>query len=170
MRYLVWKGGRPATLEYVCILIPTWSSAMTCTRNVNGRLRRAVFKLYILAISNDLGKTWEEISLNRRVINTMDTVNYQYIHALGYEEFGKPSVRAKISTPILGNGIFMAEGTHWKESRSIIKPTFAAAEIGNMVMMARHVDWFLALLLRTRLLLISSQRWKSWYVPYLMFT
>ena len=95
-----------------------------------------------------LGKTWEEIFPNQRVINTMDTVYHQYIHAAGFEDFGKPSMRAKISAPIVGNGIFMAEGAHWKQSRSMIKPIFVTAEVGNMVMTARHVDRFLALLPR----------------------
>jgi len=97
---------------------------------------------------NALGKTWEEIFWNQRVINTMDAMNHQYIHALGFEDFGKPNQRMKISAPILGNGIFAAEGAHWKHSRSIIKPIFARAERENMSMMAKHVDRFINLLPR----------------------
>lgn len=93
-----------------------------------------------------LGKTWEEIFWNQRVINTMDSVNHQYIHALGFEDFGKPNHRMKISAPILGNGIFVAEGAHWKHSRSIIKPIFAKTELEDMSMMAKHVDRFINLL------------------------
>lgn len=95
---------------------------------------------------NRLGKTWEEILLDQRVINTMDIANHHYIHTVGFEDFGKPTRRSKISAPILGNGIFMAEGTHWKQSRSIIKPIFAKADTGNIEMMAHHVDRFLALI------------------------
>jgi cytochrome P450 len=97
---------------------------------------------------NALGKTWEETFWNERVINTMDAVNHQYIHALGFEEFGKPNQRMKISAPILGNGIFVAEGAHWKHSRSIIKPIFARAELENMELMAKHVNRFIHLLPR----------------------
>ena len=95
-----------------------------------------------------LGKTWEERFQNQYVINTMDAVNHQYMHTAGIEAFGKPTMRAKINAPILGNGIFMAEGVQWKESRSLIKPIFARAEIGNMAMMAKHVDRLIALLPR----------------------
>ncbi len=95
-----------------------------------------------------LGKTWEEILLDQRVINTMDIANHHYIHTVGFEDFGKPTRRSKISAPILGNGIFMAEGTQWKHSRSIIKPIFAKADTGNIGMMACHVDRFLALIPR----------------------
>lgn len=97
---------------------------------------------------NRLGKTWEEISLDQRVINTMDIANHHYIHNVGFEEFGKPTARFKISAPILGNGIFKAEGAQWKHSRSIIKPIFAKADTENIGIMARHVDRFLALIPR----------------------
>lgn len=97
---------------------------------------------------NRLGKTWEETSLDQRVITTMDIANHQYIHTVGFEEFGKPTARFKISAPILGNGIFKAEGAQWKQSRSIIKPIFAKADTENIDMMARHVDRFLALIPR----------------------
>lgn len=95
-----------------------------------------------------LGKTWQENFLGQHVFNTMDTMNHQYIHAVGFEDFGKSPQRARISAQVLGNGIFMAEGTQWKHSRTIIKPIFAKAEVGNMTMMAKHVDRFLALLPR----------------------
>ena len=93
-----------------------------------------------------LGKTWEERFLNQNVINTMDARNHQYVHTVGFDEFGKPPTKSKISAPILGNGIFIAEGAHWKRSRTAIKPIFAKAEVGNMTMMAKHVDRFLSLL------------------------
>ena len=95
---------------------------------------------------NRLGKTWEETFLDQRVINTMDIVNHHFIHSAGFEEFGKPTARFKISAPILGNGIFKAEGAQWKQSRSIIKPIFAKADTDNLEMLARHVDRFLALI------------------------
>ena len=95
---------------------------------------------------NRLGKTWEETFLDQRVINTMDIANHHYIHTVGFEEFGKPAARSKISAPILGYGIFKAEGAQWKQSRSIIKPIFAKADTENIEMMARHVDRFLALI------------------------
>ncbi|KAI9687653.1 MAG: hypothetical protein M1820_010424 [Bogoriella megaspora] len=97
---------------------------------------------------NRLGKTWQETFLGQRIINTMDAVNHQYIHALGFEDFGKSPQRAKLSAQVLGNGIFIAEGSQWKHSRSIIKPIFAKAEVENMTMMAKHVDRFLALVPR----------------------
>ena len=97
---------------------------------------------------NRLGKTWEETFLDQRVINTMDIANHHYIHTVGFEEFGKPAARSKISAPILGKGIFMAEGTQWKQSRGMIKPIFAKADTENIEMMARHVDRFLALIPR----------------------
>lgn len=97
---------------------------------------------------NLLGKTWEETFLDQRVINTMDIANHHYIHTFGFEEFGKPTAIFKISAPILGNGIFKAEGAQWKQSRSIIKPIFAKADTENIEMMARHVDRFLALIPR----------------------
>ena len=97
---------------------------------------------------NQMGKTWEETSLDQRIINTMDIANHHYIHNAGFEDFGKPTARFKISAPILGNGIFKAEGAQWKHSRSIIKPIFAKADTENIEMMARHVDRFLALIPR----------------------
>ena len=42
----------------------------------------------------------------------------------------------------------MPERVQWKEARSLIKPIFARAEIGNMAMMAKHVDRLIALLSR----------------------
>lgn len=82
------------------------------------------------------------------MVNTMDAVNHQYIHALGFEDFGKPNQRMSIAAPILGNGIFVAEGEHWKYSRGMIKPIFARAELENMEMMEKHVDRFMDLLPR----------------------
>ncbi|TVY68729.1 Cytochrome P450 monooxygenase lepH [Lachnellula suecica] len=95
-----------------------------------------------------LGKTWQEKFWNQRIINTMDSENHQYIHSLGFGDFSKPNQRMKISAPILGNGIFVAEGAHWKSSRGIIKPIFARAELENMAMMVKHVNRFIKLLPR----------------------
>ena len=78
----------------------------------------------------------------------MDIANHCYIYTVGFKEFGKPAARSKISASIFGKGIFMAEGTQWKQSRGMIKPIFAKADTKNIEMMARHVDRFLALISR----------------------
>ena len=92
------------------------------------------------------GKTFEENFFGRTVINTIEPENIQKVAIDAFEDWGKVDSRNSASSPVLGSGIFSQDGLAWKHSRELIKPTFARAEIANLVPLASYTDQLLELM------------------------
>lgn len=106
----------------------------------NGRY----FKLYESQFER-YGKTFQENLRGQRIINTIEPANIQQITALAFEDYGRDPGRVKAQAPFLGPSIF-SDGPVWKQSRALLKPTFAQAELSDMDQLASFADRFMELI------------------------
>ena len=110
--------------------------AMQCGRLL--RLHERHFDLY--------GKTFEERFFDANVINTMEAANVQQVASASFQDWGKVSSRSISASPVLGRGIFSADGVFWRHSRDLVKPTFARSEISDFNSLGTFVDRLLEMM------------------------
>ena len=68
----------------------------------------------MIAIANELGvSTWEQNFLGDLSLVTTDPKNIQTILATQFNDFALGEVRRNNFFPLLGNGIFTADGKNW---------------------------------------------------------
>ena len=96
------------------------------------------------------GKTFEELFLGTKVINTMERDNIQRVAVYSFQDWGKSSSRNRNNafTPVFGEGIFTQDGAAWKHSREMIKPLFARSEIADLRPLPTYTDRLIGLLPR----------------------
>ena len=96
------------------------------------------------------GKTFEELFLGTKVINTMERDNIQRVAVYSFQDWGKSSSknRNNASTPVFGEGIFTQDGDAWKHSRGMIKPLFTRSEIADLRPLPTYTDRLIGLLPR----------------------
>ena len=94
------------------------------------------------------GRTHEINLFGQRLIHSMEPQNFQAVLATNSDDFGLQPLREGTLLPLLDKGTSTTDGEYWRFSRSLIRPTFARAEIANFDLLQRHVDRFLALIPR----------------------
>ncbi|KAF2087022.1 putative P450 monooxygenase [Saccharata proteae CBS 121410] len=72
------------------------------------------------------------------VINTIDPRNIQSILARNFGDWELGSQRRSAFEPLLGKGIFCADGHAWSGSRKMLRPYFARDQIADMELFERH--------------------------------
>ena len=92
------------------------------------------------------GRTLEFWLLGQRMLVTSDPENLKTILATSFDDFEKgPRVRAGFA-PLIGNGIFGADGKDWHEARALLRPSFAKGEMNDTQRFETHYQSFLRLL------------------------
>lgn len=94
------------------------------------------------------GKTFEEQFFDTKIINTMEAANIQQVTALSFHDYGKSASRNSSTSAFLGRGIFSEDGSFWKYSRDLVKPTFSRSEISDVSSVGEFVDRMLELIPR----------------------
>ncbi|KAL5360837.1 cytochrome P450 [Aspergillus floccosus] len=64
-------------------------------------------------------------------INTCEPLNIKTILSLKFKDY---SLGSRIDTfgPLLGHGIFTADGEHWAQSRAMVRPNFVKEQVANL--------------------------------------
>lgn len=89
------------------------------------------------------GNTYSFKSLGVSVINTIDPENVQAMLAKNSGDFGIGPRRKAAFDPLIGHGIFTADGSEWQAARKLIRPSLNRREIYDVSMFEEHVDRFL---------------------------
>jgi cytochrome P450 len=89
------------------------------------------------------GNTYSFNMLGARVVNTIDPENIKTVLATKFDDFALGSRREDAFTPLIGHGIFTADGAAWKRSRGLIRPNFANDKVTTFAMLEKHVSNFL---------------------------
>ena len=71
---------------------------------------------------------------------TTDPKNLQAILATQFHDFELGQMRIKNFQPLLGTGIFSADGKQWEHSRAMLRPQFARDQVSNLVFEEQHVQ------------------------------
>ncbi|KAH8810845.1 cytochrome P450 family protein [Xylogone sp. PMI_703] len=89
----------------------------------------------------DMGRATFSLSLlGSTTIVTHDPVNIRAVLATQFRDFELGPKRRNNFFPMLGNGIFTADGTVWEHSRAMLRPQFAREQISDLALEERHVQ------------------------------
>lgn len=73
-------------------------------------------------------------------ILTIDPRNIQAILAHQFDQFELGALRRSNFFPLLGNGIFTADGKDWSHGRALLRPQFARAQVADLELEEDHVQ------------------------------
>ena len=94
-----------------------------------------------LAVEN--GYTFSYWLLGQRFYVTADPENVKTIFSSSFETFEHGPIRQAAGRPLVGNGIFVADGECWSAARGLLRPSFAKSQINDLDMLERHFQNFL---------------------------
>lgn len=84
-----------------------------------------------------LGRTFHNRFINMPVIATCEPENIKTILSLKFKDYSFGN-RTAAMTPLLGHGIFNADGERWSNSRHLLRPNFARDQIADLEAFERH--------------------------------
>lgn len=93
----------------------------------------------LLASSREHGYTFESYMLRRKVIHTAEPANLQAILAKDAKSYSIGKRRRNAFRPLLGHGIFAADGAQWEKSRALLRPSFTRDQISDVDVYEKHV-------------------------------
>ena len=103
---------------------------------------RSVLQLW-QEFSHKYGHTFTFWILGNRAFVTSEPENVRTILASSFEVFDHGPSRRYGYEPLLGDGIFAADGAKWTEARDLLRPSFAKSRICDVEMFERHFQAFL---------------------------
>jgi hypothetical protein len=71
------------------------------------------------------------------LIQTIEPENIKTILSLKFKDYSL-GARGKAFAPLLGHGIFNADGERWANSRHLLRPNFARDQVGDLEAFERH--------------------------------
>lgn len=101
-----------------------------------------------LSLSKDrfdqFGNTYRFVQLGSAVINTIEPENVKAILSTRFQDFSVGFKRQTAFEPLIGHGIFTADGSDWKQSRKMLQPAFAKDELNDLSALERNVQALLS--------------------------
>ncbi|KAF2450153.1 cytochrome P450 52A12 [Karstenula rhodostoma CBS 690.94] len=84
--------------------------------------------------------TYETDFLGDKVLFTCDPKNIQAMLATQFKDFELGQIRTGSFAPLLGHGIFSADGKQWERSRALLRPQFSRDQVSDLDLEERHVQ------------------------------
>ncbi|RMD42597.1 hypothetical protein DV735_g2558, partial [Chaetothyriales sp. CBS 134920] len=84
--------------------------------------------------------TFRQYLFGDLVIATVNPENIKTILAKKFDDFDLGEVRRGAFWPLLGNGIFTADGAYWAHSRALLRPQFARNQVADLELEEKHVN------------------------------
>ncbi|KAF7197749.1 Cytochrome P450 52A8 [Pseudocercospora fuligena] len=69
---------------------------------------------------------------------TFDPRTLKAVLATQFQDFQQPKARVDALEPLLGRGIFSANGPQWEHSRALLKPQFMREQIADLTLFEKH--------------------------------
>ncbi|KAK5198854.1 hypothetical protein LTR99_007794 [Exophiala xenobiotica] len=150
-------GCRPAPTEYN----PDRLGLVTLIKLLRANSKNQVLE-YIRGVFDDvslrMNKTvysYDTHILGDRVFFTCDPRNIQAILATQFIDFELGKIRIAAFAPLLGHGIFSADGKQWEHSRALLRPQFSRDQVKDLDLEEKHVQNLL------RALPVEADGWTS---------
>ncbi|RDW58626.1 hypothetical protein BP6252_13102 [Coleophoma cylindrospora] len=92
---------------------------------------------------NELGDdvhTFRASALDFELVVTRDPENARAVFAANARDFEISPYRKAIWSPLLGDGIFTAQGENWKHSRQLLRPQFSRDHISDLELEEKHIQ------------------------------
>lgn len=77
----------------------------------------------------ELGTTYINENLSRRLVITNDPENIKAALATKFEDWGIQTIRQGVLYDFLGSGIFTTDGAFWQHSRAMLRPQFEKSQV-----------------------------------------
>ncbi|GAB7349065.1 hypothetical protein MBLNU459_g8025t2 [Dothideomycetes sp. NU459] len=84
--------------------------------------------------------TWAFTVFGKRGHLTVDPKNIQAVLATQFKDFGLGQTRCNNFSPLLGHGIFAADGKGWEHARAMLRPQFARDQVSDLNLEEAHVQ------------------------------
>jgi len=103
--------------------LPTWRQVLTAQRN-----SIAIFADYVF-----------DIPFGRRTLLGVDAVlindpeGIRHVLTTNAANYVRPAMMPRVLRPLLGQGIFLAEGTEWRRQRRMLSPAFTPHNVGLLL-------------------------------------
>ncbi|KAJ6526144.1 cytochrome P450 [Mycena vulgaris] len=94
----------------------------------------------LATLGDNIGHTFSIRLLFRNRIFTSEPENIKAILATSFEKFEKGAEFQKIMDPLLGTGVFAADGDMWKFHRQMTRPFFHRERISDFDLFDRHAE------------------------------
>lgn len=86
------------------------------------------------------GNTFATSVLGDDDIFTAEPENIKTILAVKFKQFDLGETRRRTFHPLLGDGIFAADGPQWEHSRTLLRPSFTRTQIAATDLHERHIQ------------------------------
>jgi cytochrome P450 len=90
------------------------------------------------------GDTFAFRQLGSLGILTNDPINVKAILSGQFQDFGVGKRRADAFEPLIGHGIFTADGESWDKARKLVRPSFSRGQLDDISTFEPHLQSFLA--------------------------
>ncbi|KAJ5595425.1 uncharacterized protein N7459_001633 [Penicillium hispanicum] len=121
-------------------------------------LRQTLYEQRLRTLEELQGRyvtTFMIYNMGREIIVTADPKNIQAMLATQFKDFELGSVRRSSMHPMLGTGIFTADGEEWSRSRGLLRPQFTREQISQLELEEGHMQNMM------RLLPVASDGWSA---------
>lgn len=86
------------------------------------------------------GNTFELHILRTKLFATIEPEILKTMMATKFKDWNLPDRRKDAFVPLLGHGIFTTDGAAWHNSRDLLRPNFARAQVGDLATFETHVS------------------------------
>lgn len=117
---------------------PTTLMGLLRLRTVWKSYRSGYFPDFQKSQFDKLGCTFGQKMFSQKVIMTSNAHNVKAILSSQFLEFGI-GPRSAAFRPLLGHGVFAADGHIWKDSRQMLRPQFAREQVGHVQALEPHL-------------------------------
>ena len=118
--------------------------------------RDKVFPDFMHTVYKRMGSTtFQHHIMGGTGFSTNDPKNIQALLATQFKDFGLGSRRQGMLAPLLGIGIFTADGRIWEHSRAMMRPQFNRDQVSDLEHQENHVQNLM------RALVSDNSRWTS---------
>lgn len=90
------------------------------------------------------GDTFAFKQLGKLGILTNDPANVKAILSSQFRDFGVGKRRAEAFEPLIGHGIFTADGAAWEKARKLVRPSFGRGQLDDVSMFEPHLQNLMA--------------------------
>ncbi|OAL37818.1 hypothetical protein AYO20_02995 [Fonsecaea nubica] len=150
-------GCRPAPTEYT----PDPLGLVNLVKTLRANSKNEVLE-YIRGVFDDVSRrrnktvySYDTNILGDRVFFTCDPRNIQAVLATQFKDFELGKIRNSAFAPLLGHGIFSADGKQWDHSRALLRPQFSRDQVKDLGLEEKHVQNLL------RALPVQADGWTS---------
>jgi cytochrome P450 len=103
---------------------------------------------YIKDLHIAVGPTAHGNVMGINLFATVDPENVKAILATQFNDFELGYTRRNALSPLLGNGIFTADGKFWEHSRALVRPNFTRHQVADLDAFEHHISNLIALIPR----------------------